>query len=360
MKMSSTAKPDSTITPYFSDKMKVVSFISIIIVFFIHSSFPQEPYATKKFPIMVNKCLSGTFGNLAVPMFYVISGWLFFYRTGKIQDVFIKMRRRVRTLFIPFVIAAVFYPLFFIVMEMIPHIANHIDRPSYIEMCKTMSWFDIIIFLLYGAWNGYPIAYHLWFMKDLITIVMLCPFVYCMRKYTGYWAIVILFLLYMLIPHVSLLYALFWFVSGSLLLNKLHKVTGKVVALLFCLFFILVLYRHIIGYQRLPSLLLIEVSCGLCAFWSLYDKLVSNRFRLINNHYLNTACQYVFFLYLYHEPVYHIIVKLILIICGANTVGATMSILLPPILFTPIGLAIGVYLKRFFPKLYFIIVGGRM
>lgn len=226
-------------------------------------------------------------------------------------------------------------------------------------MCKTRTWFQIIISLFYGTWDGYPWAYHLWFMRDLITIIVLCPFVYCVRKYIGLGAIIISFLLYWLLPHILFLYALFWFVSGSFLLNKLYHVSFKVISFLFCVFFILVICRHTIGYGSLVPLHVIEVSCGLCAFWCSYDKLVSNKFHLINHHYLNTFCQYTFFLYLYHEPVYHIIVKLILIICGVNSVGATMSILLPPIIYTPIGLTIGVCLKKLLPKLFYIIVGGR-
>lgn len=244
-------------------------------------------------------------------------------------------------------------------MEAIPNVANYIDRPSYIEMCKSMPLFHICSSLFYGTWDGYPWAYHLWFMRDLITIIALCPLIYYIRKCMGLWTMAITLLLHTLWPNIMFLCAMFWFISGSFILNKLNSISNMVICSLVCVFFIMAVYRHTIGYGNWIILKTIEVSSGLCAFWCMYDKLVSIRFHLINHRYLNIACQYTFFLYLYHEPVYHIIVKMIIMVLGVNPVGAIMSIILPPILFTPVGLVAGIYLKKSHHLLYDVISGGR-
>lgn len=99
---------------YFSEKIKVVSFFSIILVLYIHSGFHDYPHeiAGMQFNFLLQDIISGEIGRCAVPMFYMISGYLFFLNVESINDVYHKMRKRVHTLLIPYVVACLFFPLF--------------------------------------------------------------------------------------------------------------------------------------------------------------------------------------------------------------------------------------------------------
>lgn len=66
---------------YFSNKIKLVSFISILLVLYVHSDFHNYPNEILGMPFnhYLQISISRILGNLAVPLFYCISGYLFFY-----------------------------------------------------------------------------------------------------------------------------------------------------------------------------------------------------------------------------------------------------------------------------------------
>lgn len=64
-------------TQYLSDKLRVLSFVSILLVLYIHSSFHEDEINGMEINIMTQDFISGMVGRCAVPLFYIISGWLF-------------------------------------------------------------------------------------------------------------------------------------------------------------------------------------------------------------------------------------------------------------------------------------------
>ncbi len=67
-------------TKYLSQKIKILSFISIILVLYIHSGFHDYPNEIQgmAFNFRLQEFISGMIGRCAVPLFYAISGYLFF------------------------------------------------------------------------------------------------------------------------------------------------------------------------------------------------------------------------------------------------------------------------------------------
>lgn len=114
------------ITKYNSDKIKVLSLVAIILVLYIHSGFHDYPHEIlgMEFNHFLQEVVSEKLGRCAVPLFFMISGFLFFQNVNSINDVLHKMRKRVKTLVVPFVIAALFFPLFLIVVEKVPFAAK--------------------------------------------------------------------------------------------------------------------------------------------------------------------------------------------------------------------------------------------
>lgn len=64
-------------TQYLSDKFKVLSLISIILVLYIHSGFHDYPNEIQGMVFNANlqSFISGMIGRCAVPLFYAISGY---------------------------------------------------------------------------------------------------------------------------------------------------------------------------------------------------------------------------------------------------------------------------------------------
>lgn len=122
------------ITNYISDKIKVLSLVAIILVLYIHSGFHDYPHEIlgMEFNHFLQEVVSEKLGRCAVPLFFMISGFLFFQNVNSINDVLHKMRKRIKTLVVPFVIAALFFPVFLIVVEKVPFAAK-MSNGGYIE-----------------------------------------------------------------------------------------------------------------------------------------------------------------------------------------------------------------------------------
>lgn len=65
-------------TQYLSDKLKVLSFISIMLVLYIHSDFKEQDILGMFWNNKIQVIISEMIGRCAVPLFYIISGFLFF------------------------------------------------------------------------------------------------------------------------------------------------------------------------------------------------------------------------------------------------------------------------------------------
>jgi len=318
--------------------------MAILAVFYLHASFPEEVTATMRIPTLVRACIAETFGHCAVPMFYAISGFLFFKGISQLHQVLGKMRKRVKTLIVPFVIAALLFALLYLIISP--------------EKFADKSPWNIFYAIFFDAGSYMPMAYHLWFLRDLIIVVALSPVLFYLRKYLKLWSLPVLIILYWQFPYALFTYAMIWFVAGSLLLDKLERIPRWAVFGLLAVFILLVLFRLNFGYAW-KYLNILEIAAGITGLWCLYDIIVPNDFRLRNAPALTLACQFTFFLYLYHEPLFHGILKLFPMLLGHNWLGYTLSFLLSPLIFLPIGIGIGYGLRKYLPALYSLITGGR-
>lgn len=105
---------------------------------------------------------------------------------------------------------------------------------------------------------------------------------------------------------------------------------------------------------RIPIIML-----GIIGIWGLYDAFVENKFCLSNHKWLGIACQFTFFIYLFHEPTLNIVRKLIVIVLGKNELGYLTSYLLSPWIFTVCAVFAGLLLRKYLPRVYDVCTGGR-
>ena len=180
-----------------------------------------------------------------------------------------------------------------------------------------------------------------------------------LRKYAKSWSVGVMVLLFFLLPNVKFIYALYWFVTGSVVLDKLDRIPRSIVLLMFAAFVGMAVFRQVGNVRYWDFHRIAEHTLGVFSMWCIYDYLVSKDFRLKNSAVLSLACQFTFFLYLYHEPMFNIIVKVIPMVLGKNWFGYTMSFLVSPFVFAPIGICVGIFLRRYAGGIYRILVGGR-
>ena len=98
---------------------------------------------------------------------------------------------------------------------------------------------------------------------------------------------------------------------------------------------------------------------GVVAMWSMYDYFVDKSFVLKNHYNLSTVCSFTFFIYLFHEPTLNVVRKLLIIVLGRSSFGFAVNYMLSPWIFAILFILLGLFCRKYIPRLYSICVGGR-
>ena len=170
----------------FEDQSRIFTslrFPMAVMVVFIHAYFIVGMSNSEVFSAGITSYLtyacSFVFPCGAVPLFFVISGYYFFYKSDhfNLKTYKSQIHKRIKTLFIPYVswnIIAILYSL-------VVHNRNIFHLPAhqilhYFSIEFTRIWFDPNSPIL-GKMNT-PIDLPLWFIRDLMVVMLLSPVIY--------------------------------------------------------------------------------------------------------------------------------------------------------------------------------------
>lgn len=347
-------------TQYLSDKLRVLSLVSIILVLYIHSGFHADEIEGMMMNDNVQTLVSGMIGRCAVPLFYVISGYLFFLKVPEgMKSIYGKMRKRVGTLVVPYIIGCLFFVGFGVLMAVLPGVSKYMNSSMMPLFSKPVG--EILRSIFYDAGNGSPCAFQLWFLRDLILIVATSPLWYLLLKHLRWILVVTCFgLTYLHIQFIPF-FALFWFLFGGQLVQVKNKYGGAsltvftIVVFLF-LSVVQLFMPDMIDWElvKIPIIIL-----GLISIWGIYDMVLGKDFKLSEHRWLATACQFTFFIYLFHEPTLNIVRKLIVVVLGKNEFGYLTSYLVSPWIFAVCAVFAGLLFRKYLPRVYNVCTGGR-
>ncbi len=141
--------------------------------------------------------------KIAVPLFFAISAWLFFVKGWTWQGYAEKLRRRCRTLIVPYILWNTLYLiLWYAAQELLPSLisGNYTAIRDYRPLDFLRCFWDIL-------GGTFPINGALWFLRNLIIFNLLAPLFYYPLRHCGT----------LLMPLLTVLYALGigsgWFIS---------------------------------------------------------------------------------------------------------------------------------------------------
>lgn len=350
-------------TQYLSDKLRVLSLISIIFVLYIHSRFQPNEIMGMAYYDKIQLFTSEMIGRCAVPLFYLISGYLFFMKVPDgVKSIGRKIRKRIKSLLIPYFIGCVFFVIFYPFVALLPWTSNLINSSSSIMPLFQKPYSIILISIFYDGGTGYPCAFQLWFLRDLILIVATSPLWYLCLKHLKWGFVAVVFVLtYFDVPHVPF-YSLFWFVLGGQLTKVKIEMggNGRTKVAIFGLFLIISIVQLLSPDMLEWNLLRIPIiMLGIIGIWGLYDAFVEKKFCLSHHKWLGIACQFTFFIYLFHEPTLNIVRKLIVVMLSKNELGYLTSYLLSPWIFTVCAVFAGLLFRKYLPRVYDVCTGGR-
>lgn len=345
-----------------SDILTAIRFPLIVLVVFIHTvpnvflPIPIE-FSSAGFYVWFTELVSHNIGRIAVPMFFLISGYFFFYKTS-VNDWSIAvygnlLYKRIRTLLLPYILwNTIYWGLVYL-----KNVCS-LSLYPYEQTMLSSSWYSLFI-------DG-PVVYPLWYLRDLIAMCLISPIIFIVLRYLRIVGVLILFIGYVMevesgIPGFSST-AIFYFTFGAylglykenmLMWAKRFRYIAVSIVLLF-----LGMLPFLNQYTVYEYLVRFYIPFGCIVLLDLMRILYDKRPLQINR--LKNLSKYVFFVYAVHT-IYLInwISAFYGRILPQGYIGGLISYLL--VVPTTIGICILLYkvMERVLPKCLSLLVGGR-
>lgn len=155
--------------------------------------------------------------RLAVPCFFLISGYLFFNHMRKWDWGMwtVKLRRRAHSLLLPYLIWNVI--AFFVYWGYSHLFGEPVTLLEHFHNCGGIKMFWSVNGGLPLGVHAAPVDAPLWFIRDLMVYMLLTPFIYLFVKWTRLWGYLALALLHLLVQGIVPEGFLF-FVTGAYLM----------------------------------------------------------------------------------------------------------------------------------------------
>ena len=289
--------------------------------------------------------------GVCVPFFFIISGYLFF-RTYNWSKVFTKYKSRVKSVLIPFIIWCSIYYVYYCILSRLPGIGNYINDGNQIEL-SIETWIN---------WLWKDSYYTLWFLKELIILIILSPVFYLLMKNYKYCPVgaIVLFcfvlntmgIIEVTVPNgFSNIYYLFGVYIGinykeaPMVKSRLLALMGSVGTVIIVLFFCWARY-YTIDINPLIYILLC-ITLWLASANMNFGKEVKWWMHLS------------FFIYCIHDILLEGIEKIFFIIFGNESIYALLDYLFMPALVVALSVCIAAFCKRWIPFLWTLLTGNR-
>ena len=308
--------------------------------------------------------ISGIIGDIAVPLFYFISGFLFFYKTELFTSkvYFQKLRKRGKTLLIPYLFwNLVVVILFLLTQTFLSNLTS--GRNLLITDYTWINW-------LKAFWNGnvpgdnYPINYPLWFIRDLMITVLFSPIIYYLVKSFKHYILVLLAIFWLFDIRLPIdgfsTTAFFFFASGtyfSIFRKNFVTIFSSSISYLMGGYLITILLNWY--FSEFAWSVYIHRVCiliGLPVVISLVACCISKQHWQMPASLTNSS----FFIFVYHGmPLAFVMKGLCKYIQPQADLSFSLIYLLSPIITIAIGLIIYNLLVRYLPRFTAFITGAR-
>jgi surface polysaccharide O-acyltransferase-like enzyme len=310
--------------------------------------------------------ISGGLAGVAVPLFFFMSGFLFFNNfdwSG--GNYLIKVKSRIKTLLVPFLFWNLLWLGIIAIAQNIPATAQYFAGGiPHITQSGPYDIFNLLIGI-----DRHPIVFQFWYIRDLIILVMLVPLIH-------------LTLVNKVVASVILVGIFGVWLVGVQYDTALSIIPGPLPVFFFYAGSVLAIYKKTPFFLDKYGFLMIAVF-GICTSLSIVYKdnsldtylyrigrltgmfaaLYTTRYFITRGtvrNQLSWLAGTSFFVFAFHEPIMEIAQRLILGIWSpGNDVERLLLYFILPLIIIGISIAVYILLKRISPSFVGIITGGR-
>jgi surface polysaccharide O-acyltransferase-like enzyme len=309
----------------------------------------------------VSDYISEGVATTSVPLFFLLSGYLFFWRTPLSQDGFLaKMLKSVKALVVPLILWNTLCLVATATAEALPTTARFVSGRS--APVSSFGWLDYSN-ALFGL-TTHPIAYQFWFIRDLVVLVLLSPLIYfAMTKAAiPFFAIVTAWWFSVHVPTLPILSreAILFFSAGSLLaIRRINLCDVDRVALPAFMLYLPISVGDALMKQQAVSNAVHKVAevCGIvCVFCA--GKYVRQSAPLRKT--LITLSSASFFVFACHEPLLTIARKLSFALLSPSSERVVLALyFVDPLLVIVVCIVVYYVCWKMMPEVTSLLTGGR-
>lgn len=355
----------NSISESLSKTITVSRFPLIFLIVLLHTIVLEQSYPNGiqipigQYPILdvVQFVSQREIGDLGVPAFFLVSGFLFFCGKEMNTDVWKgKLKKRVRSLLIPYVIWNTLFLLYYLALSHFMPVSDWgLSEGTPVKYAD-----------LYLGFNDGPVLAPLWFVRDLMILNILSLPVFYIIKTIKWATVPILVLPFLLVDNTT--YTLSYVGIRSIvpyflgacfaICNKEFVVSDKKhLLLLNSVFVLLVICVTILHFSDIHhrALQQTEILVGIFVLLSDIHWLVKNHNATIGKRLAESS----FFVFVAHMFVMNIPNKLWVLVFPVDGITASIMQWLIPLVVSMLLYWVYMGLKRLAPKMTSVLIGGR-
>lgn len=341
---------------------------AIILVVFIHSHNGEVKFASGDSTgsqswgvLFIENFLSKGIAKIAAPLFFAISGFLLYFSYKfTVRGVVDKFKKRLRGLVIPYLFWSAYGLVLVWILQSLPWSKVFFTRELVADFSISKLLFTIFLD---------PVPYQLWFVRDLIMLVIFSPLIWYLTKSIRWvWLVILLFLWFA--DRKTFVFfsneALLFFTLGCFLatdknntISKKNTAFSSYCALILWLLLVLVTtclvtFSHTFSSISFDVINNLGILAGIISVWSLYDQFhygpIEEYSFLFNSS---------FFIFVFHEPLLTILKKGMFFYMGKTNFSSLIIYVAAPVITIGLSVIVRLAFKKGAPGLYNFATGGR-
>jgi len=368
--------------PAISAKFRFWSFLAMALLVVVHEynlnirylqpwTIPGEPLTLTGF---TEYFLANGLLRFRIPMLFIISGYLFAMHDYRPYGQ--RVRKRFRTLIVPYLIWSALGILFVWLLELWPYgralvaDSNVVQIDESRDLIHQYTWYEALL-----RWLFHPIPYQLWFIRVLFFYNLAYPWIlWCLNHRIARWIFLgIAFLLWLGTAGFVIFEGegLLFFSLGILIRKQQFDIVkpSRILnprwwGIVFIFLAALKTLLAFVGepwlgnaiYPTLTILHKIMTFSGLVACWFGMDKLVA---WCMARAWFVWLCAFSFIIYVAHAPLVALCIDPVIDLFRPSPNARMWAFLTLPGIMLAFCVGIGWILRRFLPQAYSLLTGGR-